>query len=247
LILYDIVDGIGRTVEGATHRVTGAFEPTIRLGVTGLSRAGKTVFITSLIANLMDRGRMGQLRAAAQGGIQQAYLLPQPDDTIPRFDFETHLAALTGSNPTWPVSTRNISELRLSIRVQPTGLVGMVSGPRTVHLDIVDYPGEWLLDLGLMDKSFAEWSAEALARAETRDAAGAFRNALAGTEAEAKLDEPMAQGLAAEYTAPWPTFWVRSAPAPTRGSASFCLANGWRKSCSPPPRQTICTKASTPA
>ena len=62
LILYDIVDGIGRTVEGATQSVTGVFEPTIRLGVTGLSRAGKTVFITSLIANLMDRARMGAFR-----------------------------------------------------------------------------------------------------------------------------------------------------------------------------------------
>lgn len=201
LILYDIVDGIGRTVEGAAQRVTGAFEPTICLGVTGLSRAGKTVFITSLIANLMDRGRMGQLRAAASGGIQTAYLLPQPDDTIPRFDFETHLAALTGAEPSWPVSTRNISELRLSIRVQPSGLMGMVSGPRTVHLDIVDYPGEWLLDLGLMDKSFAEWSAEALARAETRDASAGFRAALTAADTSQKLDEPQAQGLAAAYTA----------------------------------------------
>lgn len=201
MILYDFVDGIGRTVEGAAHRVTGAFEPTIRLGVTGLSRAGKTVFITSLIANLMDRGRMGQLRAAAQGGIQHAYLLPQPDDTIPRFDFETHLAALTGAEPSWPQSTRTISELRLSIRVQPTGLMGMVSGPRTVHLDIVDYPGEWLLDLGLMDKTFAEWSAEALKRAEVRPAAGAFVKALGAVDATQRLEEPQAQSLAATYTA----------------------------------------------
>ena len=102
MILYDIADGIGRTVEGATQRVTGTFEPTIRLGVTGLSRAGKTVFITSLIANLLDRGRMPGLRAAASGAIQTAYLLPQPDDTIARFDYETHLADLTGPEPRWP-------------------------------------------------------------------------------------------------------------------------------------------------
>ena len=30
-------------------------------------------------------------------------------------------------------------------------------------LDIVDYPGEWLLDLPLLDKSYAQWSAESLA------------------------------------------------------------------------------------
>ena len=43
----------------------GLADPVIRLGVTGLSRAGKTVFITSLVANLLDRGRMAALRAAA--------------------------------------------------------------------------------------------------------------------------------------------------------------------------------------
>lgn len=201
LILYDIVDGIGRTVEGAAQTVSDVFEPTIRLGVTGLSRAGKTVFITSLVANLMNRGRMPQLRAAATGAIQSAYLLPQPDDTIPRFDFEKHLADMTGPNPVWPVSTRSISELRLSMRVQPTGLMGAVSGPRTVHLDIVDYPGEWLLDLGLLDKSFASWSEEALQRITRRPAGKAYTEFLEGISASDVLEEPTAQELAARYTA----------------------------------------------
>jgi len=67
VIINDIVDGVTRRIEDAAGSVTGVFEPTIRLGVTGLSRAGKTVFITSLIANLMDRGRMGQLQGAAHG------------------------------------------------------------------------------------------------------------------------------------------------------------------------------------
>ena len=33
-------------------------EPTIRLGVTGLARSGKTVFITALVHNLMAGARM---------------------------------------------------------------------------------------------------------------------------------------------------------------------------------------------
>mgnify|MGYP002130546617 CR=1 FL=1 len=45
----------------------GLSDPVIRLGVTGLSRAGKTVFITSLVANLLDRGRMAALRAGLEG------------------------------------------------------------------------------------------------------------------------------------------------------------------------------------
>ncbi len=200
LILYDIFDGIGRTIETAGQSVSGVFEPTVRLGVTGLSRSGKTVFITSLMANLMNRERMVQLQAASSGGIQTAYLQPQPDDTVPRFDYENHLAALTGTEPTWPSSTRSISELRLSLRVQPTGLLGSLSGPRTVHLDIVDYPGEWLLDVGLLEKSFAEWSAESLGRAEQRLAAKSYLKRLEATDPTAKLSEPDAQDLAGEYT-----------------------------------------------
>ena len=139
MVLGRIADGVSRSVETLGATVSEAFfEPVIRLGVTGLARSGKTVFITSLVANLMDRGRMPQFSPAASGAIKAAWLQPQPDDTLPRFDYESHLAALSGDNPRWPESTRSISQLRLSFRVQPTGLLGAVSGPRTVHLDIVD-------------------------------------------------------------------------------------------------------------
>lgn len=203
VIIGDLADGLTRGVEGAISTVSEAFfEPVIRLGVTGPSRAGKTVFITSLVANLIARSRMQGLSAAASGRIRTAYLQPQPDDTVPRFDYETHLAALTGHSPHWPDSTRTVSELRLSLRVQPSGLLGGVSGPRTVHLDIVDYPGEWLLDLALLDKSYGEWSRETLTRLESRASAAAFRDALSATDSNAKLDEVAAKGLAeafAEY------------------------------------------------
>ncbi|BDW84319.1 hypothetical protein MACH21_04960 [Roseicyclus marinus] len=202
LVIGTIADAVGRQIEGAARGVSGLlFEPVIRLGVTGLSRAGKTVFITSLVANLLDRGRMPGLEAAQSGRIEAAYLQPQPDDTVPRFDFETHLAALTGPAPHWPESTRSVSELRLSLKVRPKGMLGGLSGLRTVHLDIVDYPGEWLLDLGLLEQDFAGWSAEALARAEKRPEAEAFRARLATIDPDAPLSEPQAAALARDWTA----------------------------------------------
>ncbi|MEL6644343.1 MAG: YcjX family protein [Pseudomonadota bacterium] len=202
MIIGDIADGLTRGVETTLSTVSEAFfEPVIRLGVTGLSRAGKTVFITSLVANLIQRGRMPQLTAAANGRIKTAYLQPQPDDTVPRFDYETHLAAMTGAQPHWPDSTRTVSELRLSLRVQPSGLLSGVSGPRTIHLDIVDYPGEWLLDLGLLDKSYGEWSDESLARLQDRDIAAPYRAAEADANPDARHDEPVAKALAESYTA----------------------------------------------
>jgi uncharacterized protein len=202
-VLGGVTDGLSRGVETAMSGVSEAlFEPVIRLGVTGLSRAGKTVFITSLVANLLDRGRMPQFSAAPRIGM--AFLQPQPDDTLPRFDYETHLAALTGANPHWPASTRAISELRLSLRVQPSGffggIIGGLTGPRTIHLDIIDYPGEWLLDLSLMGKTYAEWSESTLSRIAHRTQAAAFMAQARAEDASLMLQEPRAQALAACFT-----------------------------------------------
>jgi len=202
MVVGRIAEGILASVEGVAGSVTGAFaEPAIRLGVTGLARAGKTVFITALVANLLDRGRMPALKGAASGAIRAAWLHPQPDDAVPRFAYERHLAALAADPPHWPESTRAVSQLRLSFRVQPSGMLGAVSGPRVVHLDIVDYPGEWLLDLGLMEQDFAGWSAAVLAAAGPRPAADPFRAALAATDPDAPLAEPAAEALAAAWTA----------------------------------------------
>jgi predicted YcjX-like family ATPase len=202
LVISAIADTLTRGIENVADTVSGAFfEPAIRLGVTGLARSGKTVFITSLVANLMDRGRMPGLLAESEGRILSAYLQPQPDDTLPRFDYESHLGDLTALDPRWPDSTRTISELRLSLKVRPSGLLSGLQGPRTIHLDIVDYPGEWLLDLGLLDKTYDQWSEETLKRIENRDTAQDYLAQARAEDATAPLEEPRAQSLAAGFTA----------------------------------------------
>lgn len=190
-----------RSVETVGDTISETFgEPTVRIGVTGLARAGKTVFISSLVANMLDRGRMPGLLAARDGRIETAFLQPQPDVTVPRFEYEKHIAQLTGPDPSWPDSTRTISELRLSLRVQPSGLLGSFQGPRVVHLDIVDYPGEWLLDLALLDVDYATWSAQVLERMEQRTEAAAYLDMLGQLNATERLDEPTAIALAACFT-----------------------------------------------
>lgn len=143
--------------------------PTLRLGVTGLARAGKTVFITALVRHLIEGGRMPFFLAQTQGRIGGAYLEPQPDDAVPRFDYEAHLSALTAPEPHWPQSTSQVSQLRVTIEYQPSGtlrrMVGRALGTSRVHIDIVDYPGEWLIDLGLLDQDYAAWSIDALTAA----------------------------------------------------------------------------------
>ena len=202
MIISSLADSVTRGFENIGDAVSGAlFEPVIRLGVTGLSRAGKTVFITSLVANLMDRGRIPGLLAASEGRISAAFLQPQPDDTVPRFDYETHLAALTSPVPHWPDSTRAVSELRLSIRVRPAGLLAGLTGPRTIHIDIVDYPGEWLLDLALMDKSYAEWAEGVLQAMTRRTDTESFLAMARAAEANDTWNEPAIKALAESYTA----------------------------------------------
>ena len=197
----NIADGLSRGLEavGASAREA-FFEPVIRLGVTGPSRAGKTVFITALVTNLMNRAGMGGLLAEAEGRIAAAYLQPQPDVLVPRFAYEDHLERLTGPDPDWPESTRAISELRLSFRLVPGGIMGALSGPRRVHLDIVNYPGEWLLDLALLDQDYVAWSDRVIAAWTERPQAQDYLRLAHQTSATAAHDEGKARMLASAFT-----------------------------------------------
>jgi predicted YcjX-like family ATPase len=176
--------------------------PTVRLGVTGLSRAGKTVFITALVNSLQHGGRLPLFRAMAEGRLAEAVLAPQPDDAIPRFAVEEHVAALVADR-TWPQSTRRIAELRLVLDYQPAGFWGRRFGRSRLTLDIVDYPGEWLLDLGLLDKSYAAWSAETVAasrRGARQELAGEWHAALAAAPPTARGEEAVAAAQAMAFT-----------------------------------------------
>src|SRR6478736_4581345 len=152
----DIVEEARLSARALRDYGEGLFHPTVRLGVTGLSRAGKTVFITALIHGLTRGGRFPVFEAFASGRIARAQLAPQPDDAVPRFDYESHLRTLIEERR-WPNSTVDISELRLVIDYQRHN-----GADRTLTLDIVDYPGEWLLDLPLLGKSYEQWSAESI-------------------------------------------------------------------------------------
>ena len=177
----------------------GLVNPTVRLGVTGLSGAGKTVFITALVHSLLHRGRLPVFEALSSGRIARARLEPQPDDAVPRFDYETHVRALTEERR-WPESTSRVSELRLVIEYQSA--YGSTR-ERTLTLDIVDYPGEWLLDLPLLDMSYARWSAEALilSRSAPRAAlAWAWHEHLATLKPEGGEDEQAALTAARLFT-----------------------------------------------
>ncbi|WP_410176267.1 YcjX family GTP-binding protein [Stappia indica] len=200
--LTRVTDEVRYSIENITETASTLGTPTLRLGVTGLSRAGKTVFITALVHNLIHGGRLPLFEAAAGGRIARAYLEPQPDDNVPRFDVEAHVDTLLKER-VWPQSTRQVSELRLTIEFESTHFLSRALGRGKLHLDIVDYPGEWLLDLPLLEKDFRTFSAEALTRAREagrEEVAAAYLAILAETDPGAEADEQQARRLAAAYT-----------------------------------------------
>jgi uncharacterized protein len=205
---FSNIAGLGRNA----LRNAGAYfaelnTPALRLGVTGLSRAGKTVFIAALVRNLVEGGRLPFFAPYAQGRIERAYLEPQPDDAVPRFDYEAHLAALAGDPPVWPQSTSRISQLRVTIEYSPAGTLrkfaGRVLGQHKLHIDIVDYPGEWLLDLAMLDQSYATWSAASIAAAKSaarHQASQPWLALLAGLDPTSPADEATARRATEGFT-----------------------------------------------
>ena len=202
-ILTTITDEARIVIDNVLDAATGGGTPTVRLGVTGLSRAGKTVFITALIHNLMHGGRLPLFDVYASGRLTEARLMPQPDDAVPRFDYEAHIASLVDRR-IWPNSTRRISEIRLTIEYESAWMLKRVLGRGRLNLDIVDYPGEWLLDLALLRKSYVEWSAEVLAASRQLHRTGlaeAWHAKLASVDASGPENEEQAGGFAEAFTA----------------------------------------------
>ena len=63
-------------LQALADRVEGLAQPTLRLGVTGLSRAGKTIFTTALVHALTRGGRLPVFEPLQSGRIARATMLP---------------------------------------------------------------------------------------------------------------------------------------------------------------------------
>jgi uncharacterized protein len=175
--------------------------PSLRFGVTGLSRSGKTVFITAFVHNLLHGGRLPLFEPYASGRIAAAMLQPQPSMDVPRFQYEDHVRTLVEERQ-WPSSTRAIAELRLTVRYESASLWNRTFGSGVLNIDIVDYPGEWLLDLPLLGQNFAGWSAGALALARKGNRAKLAQDWLGQTDSAdpaSPADETLARRLAESF------------------------------------------------
>ena len=143
---------------------------TKRIGVTGLARAGKTALITSLAANLLalsaGRPALPAVVDRLRGRRLSTSISPAEASDIPRFQIKPHTDALAADPPRWPERTTAVSLLALDVDVPREGFLATV-GPQRRRLEVLDYPGEWLLDLPLIGQDFAIWSEATLRRLES--------------------------------------------------------------------------------
>jgi predicted YcjX-like family ATPase len=150
-----LVGNLGELVGGAT----------VWLAVTGLSRSGKTVFITSLIHNLLSSlhnpNRMPLLNVVGERRLFAAHLEAPRAGRLPQFPYLDNIQKM--AVPDWPARTADLSEIGIEVRFAPANAVGrllseITGNPASLTIRIVDYPGEWLLDLPLLEQSYADWS-----------------------------------------------------------------------------------------
>jgi predicted YcjX-like family ATPase len=200
---------IGRAVGWAGDAVDEALdwanERSIRLAVTGLSRSGKTIFTTALVHNLIRVAERRQVLPAIADfdNILSVIERPQPDPELATFPYEANLEAMTANPPRWPPSTDQLSEIRLEVHYQPRSWVRRQINRRAVlNIDIIDYPGEWLLDLALLDTTYDAWSANTLKltqREPRRRLAEQWLAALATARPEGPADEADIRRLSEIY------------------------------------------------
>ncbi len=69
--LTSLSDDARIALDNFADRASGLINPTVRLGVTGLSRSGKTVFISSLVHNLLHGGRLPLFEPVQSGRVSR--------------------------------------------------------------------------------------------------------------------------------------------------------------------------------
>ncbi|MFD2166284.1 YcjX family protein [Thalassotalea euphylliae] len=178
----------------------------VNLAVTGLSRSGKTAFITSLVNQLINEGADSQLsffNPVSQGRFIAAKREAQKNIDIARFTYEEGMSAFAEEPPKWPEPTQGISELRLAIKYKPKdSLLKYATDMATLTLDITDYPGEWLLDLPMLSVTYEEWSEKMVAllqQAPRKEFAQHWLDKVAALDPFAPADEEQIAELAKEY------------------------------------------------
>ncbi len=127
----------------------------IKIAITGLSRSGKTVFISSLIDQLLHQNRL--LSLSVQKSAFKASI-KAPLHNAQRFDYYSLIEVMKREHK-WPRGTDSITHTVLEFESKSRFAF---MNNKTFSIELIDYPGEWLLDLSLLELEYEQWSVQSL-------------------------------------------------------------------------------------
>lgn len=160
---------IGNITDTLSRDINLMLDREVRIGVTGLSQGGKSTLITALVNlfNVFGEPGLGEkiprFTLYDELGFTYGGICRQHDMQIPTFPYHEAYAALTQTPPSWPAPTVGVSEIRLELRYRNRDFIAL-NDEKTIYLDIWDYPGEWLMDLMLLNMDYKSFSARILER-----------------------------------------------------------------------------------
>jgi len=192
----------------------------LRLGVTGFARSGKTVFIGALTQALLSAsnrherkdGPLQQFDAYERGILRSVRVCDEAQPLMQQFPFRQVRDALLDQHKGWPEPTRGISSLTLEFDFASQQAAGRFFkdslglgelGMGKLQLEIVDFPGEWLVDLPMLGLDYAQWSSQVLdaaSRGSRAELAADFMQQLAELADAAPLDEAVLEQLQHAWT-----------------------------------------------
>ena len=147
----------------------------IKIGVTGFSRAGKTLFISSLAQALLStdgwknkrgQGPLAHFAPVERGSYRSAQVRNDINSHLPQFPFIKVRNSLVEPNAGWPEPTEGISHLVLDLDYWSKRWYRRL---RRIQVELVDYPGEWLNDLPMLAQTYSAWSGSVLRLAEQNE------------------------------------------------------------------------------
>ena len=122
-------DSLGELAGGAT----------VWIAVTGLSRSGKTVFVTSLIHNLLscahNPNRMPLLGVVAERRMIAATVESARAGRLPQFPYRDNIEKM--AIPDWPARTEDISEIGIEVRFAPGSMLGRFVSEISGNLSLI--------------------------------------------------------------------------------------------------------------
>ncbi|MDP2535457.1 YcjX family protein [Alteromonas stellipolaris] len=165
--LSSLLDKVRLAASASGETLSDIFsKETHRFTITGLSRSGKSMLFTSLMTMLKSRSEEGYacmplLRYLPPSQVE--FMRIEPIDGYKPFPLEENMDALASGR--WPEATEEAYGFKLVVRLTQTMSIKRHLLPHTdIVFEFIDYPGEWITDIPMLGKTYAQWSDSAWAQ-----------------------------------------------------------------------------------